>query len=100
MYPLLHHHACSGSMNGSDLFGRSKYRGLGWDKNYSKKPWKIQLYTRKGPKTGSSQVYIGNFASEEAAAVAYDAAAFQLRGAAAVLNFPETYFTPGKGEYL
>jgi AP2 domain len=62
-------------------WGRSAYRGVSWFKLYSK--WNAAIsYQRKSRN-------LGYFASEEDAARAYDAAARELHGAFARLNFPD-----------
>jgi len=48
-----------------------------------KDPWRVQI------SVNSKKVTVGYFADEEEGARAYDAAALQFRGAAAILNFPE-----------
>ena len=58
---------------------RSKYKGLEWDRIQRKWKARIQLNGRK--------IYLGSFASEIAAARAYDAAAKKYHRNFASLNF-------------
>ncbi|NIA17326.1 MAG: hypothetical protein GWO86_03155 [Planctomycetes bacterium] len=59
--------------------GKSKYKGVTWDKDSQK--WRASICIEKKPK------YLGCFEDEKEAAMAYDRAAKKHRGEYAFLNF-------------
>ncbi|KAH7842157.1 hypothetical protein Vadar_002116 [Vaccinium darrowii] len=73
---------CSNSEGKKSPKKENSFRGV------RKRPWgKFAAEIRDSTRNGV-RVWLGTFDSAEAAALAYDQAAFAMRGAAATLNFP------------
>ncbi|GLJ29598.1 hypothetical protein SUGI_0583650 [Cryptomeria japonica] len=85
--------SCSSEENGGKRKGRENhYRGVRFIKTRRKYAAEIRNLEKKG-----SRLWLGSFDTAEAAAAAYDRAAFQMRGSRAILNFPLNF---GSGVYV
>lgn len=69
------------SMNQRAHGGKSKYKGIYWDKKYNK--WRALIGLN------GKQIHIGRYTNEITAALAYDVKAIELYGKFAYLNFGE-----------